>query len=64
MISILISLLIAVIVIGIVFFILSMLPVPQPWMNVAKAIVALILLLWIISMFYGVGPVYPLGRRF
>lgn len=43
--SILISLLIFVVVVGIVFYILSLLPLPPPWLNIARAVVALIVLL-------------------
>ena len=49
MISMLVSLLILVLVVGVVFWILSMLPIPQPWLNVARAIIALIVLIWLIS---------------
>lgn len=49
MISILVTLLILVLVVGVVFWILSLLPIPQPWMNVAKAIVSIIALLYLIS---------------
>jgi hypothetical protein len=49
MISILVTLLIIVLVVGIVFWILSLLPIPQPWLNVARAILGLIVLIWLIS---------------
>lgn len=49
MIGLLVTLLIIVIVIAIFFWILSLLPLPQPWLNVARAIVGLIVLIWLIS---------------
>lgn len=49
MISLLITLIIVVIVVGVLFWILSMLPIPQPWLNVAKVLIALVLLIWLLS---------------
>lgn len=49
MISVLISLLVLVIVVGIVFWIISLLPLPQPWLNIVKVIVGLIVLLVVLS---------------
>lgn len=59
LISILISLLILCLVVAVIFWILSLLPVPQPFMNIAKAIVAIICLIWLLSMLGGaVHPLY------
>jgi hypothetical protein len=49
MISILISLLILVIVVAIIFWVLSLLPIPAPWSNIARAIVGLIVLIWVLG---------------
>lgn len=49
MIQILISLLVFLIVIGILFYILSLLPLPQPWLNVIRAVAALIVLLILLN---------------
>jgi hypothetical protein len=45
----LISLLVAVIVIGLLFWVLSMLPIPQPWANIAKVILVVIVIIWLLS---------------
>ena len=49
MISILISLLILVIVVAIIFWVISLLPIPAPWSNIARAIVGLIVLIWVLG---------------
>lgn len=48
MISILITLLVVCIVAAVVFWIISLLPLPAPWGRVAQAIVGLILLIWLL----------------
>ena len=54
MISLLIWLLILILIIGVVFWILSMLPIPQPWLNVARAIIGVIFLIvlleWLVPL--------------
>lgn len=45
----LISLLIAVIVIGLLFYVLSLLPIPQPWLNIARVILIVIVIIWLLS---------------
>jgi hypothetical protein len=49
MISLLVTLLILVLVAGVAFWIISLLPIPAPWLNVAKAIVAIIVLIYLLS---------------
>jgi len=60
----LISLLVAVIIIGLIFWVLSMLPLPQPWANIAKVILVVIVLIWLLS-FTGLfnGPYWGGGHR-
>lgn len=58
MISILITLLVFVIVIGLVFYVLSILPLPAPWKTIVTVIVCLIAILILLSMLgvWGPGP--------
>ena len=49
MISVLISLLVFLLVAGIIFYIIGLLPIPQPWLNIARAICALIILLILLN---------------
>lgn len=60
LISLLISVLIIGLVVWIVFYLLSLLPIPQPFLNVAKVIVVLICLLWVLGMLPGLGWSHPL----
>jgi hypothetical protein len=52
----LISLLIAVIVIGLIFYVLSLLPIPQPWANIAKVILVVIVIIWLLGFVGMLGP--------
>lgn len=63
MISLLIWLLVFLLVAGIVFYIIGMLPIPQPWLNIARAIVALIILLILLNYLgvFGAGG-HPILR--
>jgi hypothetical protein len=45
----LISLLIAVIIIGLLFYLLAMLPIPQPWLNIARVILVVIIIIWLLG---------------
>ena len=48
MLSLLITLLVVLIIAAVVFWIISLLPVPQPWLNIFRAIVGLIVLIWLL----------------
>lgn len=58
MISFLVTLLVIVIIGGILYWIITLLPFPQPFKNIALVICLLILLLWVLSMFgvFGGSP--------
>jgi hypothetical protein len=62
MISLLISLLILVLVISIIFWVLTMIPIPQPFANIVKVILVLICLIYLLGMLPGVGYFHPLYR--
>ena len=49
MLSLLITLLIVLLIVSVVFWILTLLPLPQPWLNVVRAIFGIIVLIWLIS---------------
>jgi len=49
MISLLITLLIVLIVAAVVFWIIGQLPIPAPWGNIIRAVVGLIILIWLLS---------------
>lgn len=52
----LVSLLIIVIVAGLVYWIVSLMPLPQPFKQIAMVLCALILLLWVLGLFFGWAP--------
>lgn len=57
----LISLLIVLIVFGVIFYIVNnLLPIAQPFKNIALAVVCIILLVWLLSLI-GVGS-FHIGR--
>ena len=59
MISLLISLIVLCLIVGIVFWLLTLLPIPQPFLNVIKVCIVLIVLLYVIGMLGGyVHPFY------
>jgi len=60
----LISLLIMVVIIAVIFYVLSLIPLPQPWLNIIRIIVGLIVLIWLLSYLgaFAPGP-SPLWRR-
>jgi hypothetical protein len=62
MISVLIWILVCLIIFAIVIYIIKLLPIPQPWLNIAIAIVALIFLLILLAQFGVIagGPVVHL----
>ena len=45
----LLSLLVAVIIIGLLFYVLSLLPLAQPWKNIATILLVLIVIVWLLS---------------
>jgi len=64
MISILISLLIIGLIFSVAWWILGMIPVPAPIANIIKVILALLLLIWLISVLLPLGGVgyHPFPR--
>jgi VIT1/CCC1 family predicted Fe2+/Mn2+ transporter len=50
MISVLVSLLIAVLVLGIIYWIVTLFPLAEPFRRIALAILALIFLIWLVYL--------------
>lgn len=57
----LITLLVVVIIIGILFYVLSILPIPQPFKNIAYCVLGLIAVVWLLGLI-GVVPGIRLNR--
>jgi cation transporter-like permease len=62
LISLLISLIVLCLVVGVVFWLLTLLPVPQPFLNIIKVCIVLIVLLYVLSMFTGYTHPFYLYR--
>lgn len=45
----LISLLVAVIIIGLLFYVLSIIPIQQPWKNIATILLCIIVIIWLLG---------------
>lgn len=59
MISILVSLLVFILVIGLIVYLLRMLPIDEQFKNIAIIIVVLIALLYLLAALTGYGPAVP-----
>lgn len=59
MIGFLIDIIVLCIVGGLLYWIVSLLPLPQPFKQIAMVAMILILLLWVLSMFLGGGEYSP-----
>jgi len=57
-INILVTLLIFVLVIGAVYYLITLLPIPEPFKSIAVAIVILIFVVWLLSILLG-GASWP-----
>ena len=55
MVDVLVSLLIVLVIAAVVYWIVGLLPFPQPIKNIVLAVLGIFLLIFIISMFFGSG---------
>jgi hypothetical protein len=53
------TLLVMVIVLGLIYWIVSLLPLPAPFKNIALVIVCVICLLYLIAMLFGAAAPFP-----
>ena len=61
MVSFLISFLILVIVLGLVWWVLTMIPLPQPFLKIAQIVLAVVLILALLGMLTGNIPPFKIG---
>jgi hypothetical protein len=61
-ISLLLTLIIVALVIGLLFWALSFLPIPQPFLNFIKFALVLIFVIWLIYLLLPMAGVHPLLR--
>ena len=57
--SVLFSLLIFVIVFGLIYWIVTQLPIPDPFKKIAIVVVLVIGLLYLLAFLFGLVPVFP-----
>jgi hypothetical protein len=62
-IGILVSLLILCVVVAVIFWLLTMLPIPQPLMNIIKVVIVLVCLIYLLGMLPGIGWSHPFYGR-
>lgn len=63
MISLLVSILVLLIIGGLIYWVLGMLPLPAPVMQIAKVVLAVILILILVGMLFGGVPMPHLNLR-
>ena len=61
--DILFSLLIMVIVLGLIYWVVTLLPLPAPFRNIALVIVVVICLIWLLAFLFGAAPGFPALHR-
>lgn len=62
MLSLLISLLVLCAVVVVVFWLLTILPIPQPFLNIVKVVIILICLFYVLGMLPGLSYFHSLYR--
>jgi hypothetical protein len=56
------SILVTVIVLGLIYWVVTMLPLPAPFKNIAIVIIVVICLLYLLSMLFGMTGPFPAFR--
>jgi multisubunit Na+/H+ antiporter MnhB subunit len=58
------SLLVMVIVLGLIYWLMTMLPLPEPFKQIALAIVVMICLLYLLGMLFGMASPFPVFQHY
>lgn len=56
------SILVMVIVLGLIYWVVTLLPLPEPFKQIAIVIVVVVCLLYLLSMLFGMAPAFPVFR--
>lgn len=59
----LISLLVMILILGLIYWIITLFPIPEPFKKIALAIVLVICLIWLIGMLVGTFPYFPVYQH-
>jgi hypothetical protein len=62
--SFLFSILVMVIVLGLIYWLITMLPLPAPFKQIATVLVVVICLLYLLSLLFGMAPPFPAFRHY
>ncbi len=58
------SLLVTVIVMGLLYWLVTMLPLPEPFKQIITVIVIVICILYVMSLLFGMAPPFPVFRNY
>ena len=58
------SILVMVIVLGLIYWVVTMLPIPDPFKKIALVIVVVICLLYLLGVLFGAAPIFPAFRGY
>jgi len=58
------SILVMVIVLGLIYWIVTLLPLPEPFKQIAIVLVVVICLLYLLSLLFGYAPPFPVFRHY
>jgi hypothetical protein len=56
------SILVLIIIMGLVYWVVSVLPIPDPFRTIALVIILVVCLLYLLSMLFGMAPAFPAFR--
>jgi hypothetical protein len=58
------SILVTIIILGLIYWVLTMLPIPEPFKKVALVIFCVICLLYLLSLLFGMAAPFPAFRSY
>lgn len=58
------SILVMVILMGLLYWIVTLLPLPEPFKQIATVVVIIICLLYVLSLLFGYAPPFPVLRHY
>jgi hypothetical protein len=58
------SILIMVIVLGLIYWVVTMLPIPDPFKKIALVIIVVICLLYLLGILFNAAPLFPAFRTY
>lgn len=58
------SILVLVIVMGLVYWVITLLPLPEPFKQIAIVIVLVVCLLYLLSLLFGMATPFPVFRSY